>query len=115
MCTEVEGYRAQLAASLQVFEGDLKGQMASIDAYIKNLDAKVKIFETKLDRDKLTLSKATGQAQLQQQSMMKYVDATIQSWNLQANITSSVGGMYGQIAGSCLSSQNSMVSSSTTA
>jgi hypothetical protein len=112
--SEVEGYRAQLAASLQVFEGDLKGQMASIDAYIKNLDAKVKIFETKLDRDKLTLTKAVDQAQLQQQSMMKYVDSTIQSWNLQASITKDVGQLYSGLAGSALSSQNTMVSSATT-
>lgn len=113
--SEVEGYKVQLDAALASFEGELKGQIAGIDAYIKNLDAKVRTFEAKLGRDKLTLEKAISQAQIEEQSILKYAEVTQSHWALQSQIAKSVGDSYGQIAANALVAQGTMVSQATAA
>lgn len=107
---ELDAYRSELGAATSVFEGELKGELAVIDAYKTNKLLELDVFRSLLDKDRLTLEKATKQAEMNTNATFKYADLTTQHWQLQANLLKDVGLAYGNVAGAALASQNTMVS-----
>ena len=87
--------------------------MSVIDTYIKNLQAKLDIYRTEFDRNKMYLDKAELQAKIDTDVAIKNADIFMSRASLQANIAKDIGNIYASMAGSALSSQNTMVSQAT--
>lgn len=107
---DLDAWKAEIGAEETRFEGDLKAQMAVIDTYIKNLQAKLDIYRTEFDINKMYLDKAELQAKIDTDVAIKNADIFMSRASLQANIAKDIGNIYATMAGSALSSQNTMVS-----
>lgn len=111
---ELEGYRTDIGASVAQFEGGVKGQIAQVEAYKANKLVELEVYRTQLEKDRLKLEKAIAQGQIDQASIMKFMDISLGSWSLAANISKDVGAMYAQVGAAALNAQGTMVSQTST-
>ena len=107
-------YEVEIKAALSSFEGELKGDMATIEAYKTNKLLEMDNIKTKLQRDTLTLQKATDQAKIESTTAITNAELIMKQHSILAQVSKDVGSAYGSMASAAMASQNTMVSQATT-
>lgn len=111
---EWAAYRDRLIAAGQSFESKLKGELAVIDAYRTDLEARVAVLNTQYERDRLLLNQDEFNAKQLSDGLQRQSEMLNQHYQFLANMSERIGEVFTNAGAASLNAQITAYTSAVT-